>query len=57
MVIVAVLEIPHRSENNPRKLRVHRDVRVIVHDFANQREFLFQVIVPHLANLDRIAFG
>lgn len=36
MVLAAVLEIAHGARNHPRKLGVHRQVRVVVHHVSDQ---------------------
>ncbi|KAJ0586802.1 hypothetical protein HanIR_Chr04g0155911 [Helianthus annuus] len=56
MIVVTVFEITDRTKNNSRKLGIHCDVRKIINDFSNQREFFLEIVIPHLANLNRIAF-
>ncbi|KAF5758088.1 hypothetical protein HanXRQr2_Chr16g0725331 [Helianthus annuus] len=56
MIIVVVFKITNGAKNNPWKLGVHCYVRKIINDTSNQREFFFQIVIPYLANLNRIAF-
>ena len=49
------LEIPHGAEDNSGEFGVHGNVGEIIYYLADERDFFFQVVVPHFSDLDQVS--